>query len=193
MIHFSFDDKKATDAATYLLSLSGGILPCSELLRHLYIADRISLSEYHSSITTDSYSSTASGPVCSNIYACIRNYSTLPSSSPWRKVICIEGDKVRLIDVDRTYDMLSDEEKDILELANGSLLTDFPECKKPGDDITIEDIISATVKDNINRQESLSDLNLSAEIQRINYIKKNNYLLSLIESQSPWTSDIPPF
>ena len=169
MIHFSFDEQKAADAASYLLSLNGGTLPCSELLRRLYIADRISLSEYHSSITTDSYTSTISGPMCSNIYACIRNYSTLLSSSPWRKAINIEVDKAILIDVDQTYDMLSDEEMDILEQANGSLLNDFPECKEPGEAITIEDIINATLKDELEREYALADIELSAEIQSLNF------------------------
>ena len=169
MIHFTFDEQKATDAASYLLSLNGGILPCADLLRRLYIADRISLSEYHSSITTDSYSSTKSGPICSNIYACIRNYSTLPSSSPWRKAINIEVDKAKLKDVDQTYDMLSEEEMDILEQANGSLLKDFPECKEPGEAITVEDIINAVIHDELEREYALADIELSAEIQRMNF------------------------
>ena len=169
MIHFTFDEQKATDAASYLLSLNGGTLPCSELLRRLYIADRISLSEYHSSITTDSYSSTAFGPVCNNIYACIRNYPFLPSSSPWRNTISIEGDTARLIDVDRTYDMLSEEEMDILEMANGSLLTAFPELKDSGEAITVEDIINAVIHDELERVYALADIELSAEIQKLNF------------------------
>ena len=169
MIHFTFDEQKAADAASYLLSLNDGILPCSELLRRLYIADRISLSEYHSSITTDSYTSTISGPMCSNIYARIRNYSSLPSSSPWRKAICIESDKARLAKVDHTYDMLSEEEMDILREANVSLLKDFPECKNPGEAITVEDIINAEIHDEIEREYALADIGLSAKIQRLNY------------------------
>jgi hypothetical protein len=169
MIHFTFDEQKATDAASYLLALNGGGLPCSELLRRLYIADRISLSEYHSSITTDSYSSTGYGPVCSNIYAYIRNYSSLSSSSLWRKAICIDGGKARLIDVAPTYDMLSEEEKDILDHANGRLLKGFPECKEPGEAITIEDIINAVIHDELERVYALADIELSAEIQRLNY------------------------
>ena len=169
MSHFTFDEQKATDAASYLLSLNGGILSCSELLRRLYIADRISLSEYHSSVTTDSYSSTISGPMCSNIHDCVRNYSSLPSSSPLRKAIYIESDKAILIDIDPTYDMLSDEEKDILEQANWSLLKDFLECKEPGEAITVEDIINATLKDELEREFALADIELSAEIQRLNF------------------------
>ena len=169
MIHFTFDEQKATDAASYLLSLNDGILPCSDFLRRLYIADRISLSEYHSSITTDSYTSTISGPMCSNIYACIRNYPPLPPSSPWRNTISIEGDTASLIDVDPTYDMLSEEEMDILKLANVSLLKDFPECKDPREAITVEDIINATLKDELEREYALADIELSAEIQRLNF------------------------
>ena len=169
MIHFTFDEQKATDAASYLLSLNDGILPCSDLLRRLYIADRISLSEYHSSISTDSYSSTESVPECKNIYACVRNYSSLPASSPWRKAIYIEGDKASLIDVDPTYDMLSEEEKDILRESNVSLLKDFPECKEPGEAITVEDIINATLKDELERESAFADIELSAEIQRLNF------------------------
>ena len=65
--------------------------------------------------------------------------------------------------------MLSEEAKDILERANGSLLTDFQECKKPGEAITIKDIINATLKDEIEQEYALADIELSAEIQRLNY------------------------
>ncbi len=169
MIHFTFDEQKATDAANYLLCMNGGILPCSELLRRLYIADRISLSEYHYSITTDSYSSTVYGPVCTNIYECIKSYLSLPSSSTWKKAISIKGDEASLKEITNSFDMLSEEEKDILRLANESLLTDFPECKEPDSAITVEDIVNTMVKDKKERKQALKDLDLSSEIQRLNF------------------------
>ena len=189
MICFVFDEKKATDAAAYLLSLNGNKLPYMKLMKLLYIADRISLSEYHYSITTDSYYSMKFGPVVSGIYDCIRHWDELPSSSPWRNTISINKSKYEavLLNSNSTFAMLSDEEKDILKQANDShdnesqfeiseFTHTFPEWKDPGNSripLPIEDIINATVRDENEKKEALSDLDLSANLQRMNYRNRN--------------------
>ena len=189
MICFVFDEKKATDAAAYLLSLNGNKLPYMKLMKLLYIADRISLSEYHYSITTDSYYSMKFGPVVSGIYDCIRHWDELPSSSPWQNTISINKSKYEavLLNSNSTFAMLSDEEKDILKQANDSndkesqfeiseFTHTFPEWKDPGNSripLPIEDIINATVRDENEKKEALSDLDLSANLQRMNYRNRN--------------------
>ena len=189
MICFVFDEKKATDAAAYLLSLNGNKLPYMKLMKLLYIADRISLSEYHYSITTDSYYSMKFGPVVSGIYDCIKHWDELPFSSPWRNTISINKSKYEavLLNSNSTFAMLSDEEKDILKQANDShdnesqfeiseFTHTFPEWKDPGNSripLPIEDIINATVRDENEKKEALSDLDLSANLQRMNYRNRN--------------------
>ena len=185
MICFVFDEKKATDAAAYLLSLNNNRLPYMKLMKLLYIADRVSLSEYHYSITTDSYYSMKFGPVVSGIYDCIRHWNDLPDDSPWKRTIYINKEKYEavLTDENNPFDMLSEEEKDILRDANNGhdsenqfelsqFTHSFPEWKDPGNSripLSIEEIINATVKDEKEKKEALSDLDLTAELQRISY------------------------
>ena len=185
MICFVFDEKKATDAAAYLLSLNNNRLPYMKLMKLLYIADRVSLSEYHYSITTDSYYSMKFGPVVSGIYDCIRHWNDLPDDSPWKRTIYINKERYEavLTDENNPFDMLSEEEKDILRDANNGhdsenqfelsqFTHSFPEWKDPGNSripLSIEEIINATVKDEKEKKEALSDLDLTAELQRISY------------------------
>ena len=95
-----------------------------KLMKLLYIADRVSLSEYHYSITTDSYYSMKFGPVVSGIYDCIRHWNDLPDDSPWKRTIFIDKERYEAVLTDETnsFDMLSEEEKDILRDANNVLL-----------------------------------------------------------------------
>lgn len=185
MICFVFDEKKATDAAAYLLSLNNNRLPYMKLMKLLYISDRVSLSEYHYSITTDSYYSMKFGPVVSGIYDCIRHWNDLPDDSPWKRTIYINKERYEavLTDENNPFDMLSEEEKDILRDANNGhdsenqfelsqFTHSFPEWKDPGNSripLSIEEIINATVKDEKEKKEALSDLDLTAELQRISY------------------------
>ena len=156
-----------------------------KLMKLLYIADRVSLSEYHYSITTDSYYSMKFGPVVSGIYDCIRHWNDLPDDSPWKRTIYINKERYEavLTDENNPFDMLSEEEKDILRDANNGhdsenqfelsqFTHSFPEWKDPGNSripLSIEEIINATVKDEKEKKEALSDLDLTAELQRISY------------------------
>ncbi len=185
MISFVFDEWKATDAAAFLLSLNGNKLPYLKLMKLLYIADRTSLSEYHYSITTDSYYSMKYGPVVSGIYDCISHWGDLPDESPWKNTITINKQEytAELKKNDCDYIMLSEEEKDILKAVNNEHTEDgqfelseftysFAEWKDPGQSripLPIEDIIDATIKDKSEKEEALSDLELSSRLQRITF------------------------
>jgi uncharacterized phage-associated protein len=63
-----FDEKKATQAAAFLLRLRGGRMAYLKLIKLLYLADREALGRWGDSITTDCYVSMKNGPVVSNIY-----------------------------------------------------------------------------------------------------------------------------
>ena len=60
-----FNEKKATQAAAYLLRLRGGRMSYMKLIKLLYLADRISLNRRGRPITTDRYVSMDRGPVLS--------------------------------------------------------------------------------------------------------------------------------
>lgn len=188
MIGFVFDERKATDAAAFLLSLNKNKLPYMKLMKLLYMADRISLSEYHSSITTDSYYSMEYGPVLSGIYDCIRHRGDLPDRRAWKNTIAIDREAytAELKEGRHTFDMLSEEEKDILKSVNDDhkeerrleLSDSFPEWKNPGSSqipLPVEDIIAATIINGKEKEEALSDLELSSELQRITFRNRGLY------------------
>ncbi len=95
-LKYIFDEQKAAEAASCLLSVNGGCLPYMKLIKLLYIADRRSLTMYHSSITTDSYFSMKFGPVPTSILDCIKHADEYPSDSPWNSSIKTLGYNVIL-------------------------------------------------------------------------------------------------
>ena len=64
----NFDEKKATQATAFFLSLHGGRMHYLKLIKLLYLADRAALLEWGIPITTDRYVSMEHGPVVSRIY-----------------------------------------------------------------------------------------------------------------------------
>jgi len=64
----AFDERKATEAAAFLLRLRGEKMSYLKLVKLLYLADREALSRWGSSVTNDSYFSMPHGPVVSNTY-----------------------------------------------------------------------------------------------------------------------------
>ncbi|MDR3741714.1 MAG: Panacea domain-containing protein [Terracidiphilus sp.] len=63
-----FDEKKATEAAAFLLKLRGGKMSYLKLIKLLYLADREALRRWGFSITNDRHVSMPHGPVVSNTY-----------------------------------------------------------------------------------------------------------------------------
>ena len=181
-IRYLFDERKAAEAASYILSLNCGKLNYMKLIKLLYIADRRSLSQCHSSITTDSYYSLKLGPVPSAILDCIKHPEDYPADSPWNSLMetCKSDYTVRqkksfapfylseeemaiLCDVDKTYK--KKEPFDISELTHS-----FPEWKNPGDSripLYIEDILEATITDKEERKSAAKDIRLSAHLHDI--------------------------
>lgn len=70
-IRFSFDERKAADAAALLLQLYGGEMSYAKLLKLLYVAERTSLMRYNRPIFGDRYVSMDKGPVLSRVYSLI--------------------------------------------------------------------------------------------------------------------------
>lgn len=63
-----FNERKATEAAAFLLRLRGGRMHYLKLIKLLYLADREALLRWGVPITTDRYVSMNNGPVTSRIY-----------------------------------------------------------------------------------------------------------------------------
>lgn len=184
-LKYIFDEQKAAEAASCLLSVNGGCLPYMKLIKLLYIADRRSLTMLHSSITTDSYFSMKYGPVPTCILDCIKHADEYPSDSPWNSSIKTRGYDVIL---KKTFSQrfLSQEERDLLETVNSEYkgkdqfdLSDithaFPEWHNPGDSripLPIEDILQATISDDKKREEAASDIRMSAYIHNLSFSQR---------------------
>ena len=180
---YIFNEGKAAEAALYLLSLNDGKLAYMKLIKLLYIADRISLSKYHASITTSSYYSMKLGPVTSEILDRIKHPSDYARDSYWNRAIRTEGYNV-IQQKEFVPWFLSENEMETLEAVdrkykNGDqyalseITHSFAEWRNPGDSsipITIDDILSATIEDEKERARAMEDIGLSAHLQNINYI-----------------------
>jgi uncharacterized phage-associated protein len=64
----AFDERKATEAAAFLLRLRGGKMSYLKLIKLLYLADRLALARWGFSVTQDRHYSMRHGPVVSNTY-----------------------------------------------------------------------------------------------------------------------------
>lgn len=83
-IEFIFDERKATEAATVLLSLCSKRMKYKKLIKLLYLADRMALDKYERPITNDRFVSMKQGQVLSNIYNLIKGETP---SKFWRNYI----------------------------------------------------------------------------------------------------------
>jgi uncharacterized phage-associated protein len=60
-----FDERRAAEAAAFLLFMAGGKLPVIKLMKLLYLAERLSLQRYGEPLTGDKAFSMSHGPVLS--------------------------------------------------------------------------------------------------------------------------------
>ena len=82
-IRFPFDERKATAAASLLLTLAGGRMEYTRLIKLLYYVDRESLERLGRPITGDRYVAMKHGPVLSQIYDLIKVGFATPPAGPW--------------------------------------------------------------------------------------------------------------
>jgi uncharacterized phage-associated protein len=110
-----FDERKAVDAAGYLLHRAGGEMYYIHLLKLLYLADREALVSFQRPITFDRFVFMKNGPVLSNVYRIINeDYERSPIWSS--HITDSEGYRIGLkqpIDVDDVS--LSDAELAVLD------------------------------------------------------------------------------
>src|SRR5437867_2465440 len=92
-IRFTFDERKATAAASVLLRLAGGHMHYLELIKLLYYADRESLDLYGRPITGDRYVNMKHGPVLSSVYDLVKRtiFAPTPPRGTWGERITRRG------------------------------------------------------------------------------------------------------
>ena len=110
MIEFLFQESKAIEAMSYLLSLNGGRMNYMTAIKLLYLADREMLINGHVSITTDSYAAGTGGPVLRNILARIKECE----SKKWNDHIVLNGPYVELVSPFEKYKEISEQEREVI-------------------------------------------------------------------------------
>ena len=112
-----FDERRAAEAAAFLLFKAGGSLPLIKLVKLLYLAERLSLKRYGEPLTGDRLVSMPNGPVLSMTYAYING--ALPScEGGWESWIADRaGHEVALRDESK----IRSPEQDLLRLSDSDL------------------------------------------------------------------------
>jgi uncharacterized phage-associated protein len=95
MISF-FQEEKATQLASYLLTLEGGHMNYMKLIKLFYIIDRMSLMKWGYPVTGDEYFSLDHGPIVSKIKDLITDEYYFDASKYWKEFIEKDGWEVRL-------------------------------------------------------------------------------------------------
>jgi uncharacterized phage-associated protein len=110
------NERKATQAAAYLLQKRGGQMSYMKLIKLLYYADRTALARFGRPITTDRYVSMDRGPVLSHVLDLATDGDVPGEELIWSAAISepIENYEVRL-NVDPGDDELSEAEIEVLE------------------------------------------------------------------------------
>jgi uncharacterized phage-associated protein len=113
-----FDERKAGQAAAFLLHKAGGQLTVLKLIKLMYLAERESLRRYGDTITGDSFVSMPHGPVTSAVLDHINDL--LPSSDPrgWKFWVADRADNNLAL---REPGMVSNPEQDLLALSETDL------------------------------------------------------------------------
>jgi uncharacterized phage-associated protein len=112
-----FDERRAAQAAAYLLYRAGGALPLIKLVKLLYLAERLSLQRYGEPLTGDRLVSMPNGPVLSMTYDYING--ALPSGEGgWESWI---SDRAGHIVALRDPSKIRSPEQDLIRLSESDL------------------------------------------------------------------------
>ena len=112
-----FDERKAAEAAAFLLFKAGGSLPLIKLVKLLYLAERLSLQRYGEPLTGDRLVSMPNGPVLSMTYDHIQG--ALPScEGGWESWVADRAGHVVAL---RDGSKIRTPEQDLLRLSDSDL------------------------------------------------------------------------
>lgn len=110
-----FNEKKATQAAAYLLKLRGGRMSYMKLIKLLYLADREAILSWGRPITTDRYVSMDRGPVLSRVLDLATDGEDPGIPSFWASSITAPSNYEVQLKNDAGDDELSDAETRLLD------------------------------------------------------------------------------
>lgn len=89
MSNFSiFSERKAAEAAAFLLLKGGGGLELLKLMKLMYLAERESFKKYGESITGDAFVSMQHGPVLSGTYDFAKAHSRVALAIGAKQEVC---------------------------------------------------------------------------------------------------------
>ena len=112
-----FDERRAAEAAAFLLFRAGGRLPLIKLIKLMYLSERLSLQRYGEPITGDRLVAMPNGPVLSMTYEHI-NGARLSIEGGWETWIADRaGHEVALRDESK----IRSPEQDLLRLSDSDL------------------------------------------------------------------------
>lgn len=112
-----FDERKAAEAAAFLLFKAGGSLPLIKLVKLLYLAERLSLQRYGEPLTGDRLVSMTHGPVLSMTYDHING--ALPSrEGGWESWVADRAGHMLAL---RDASKIRSPEQDLLRLSDSDL------------------------------------------------------------------------
>jgi len=182
-VRLRFNEKKATQAAAYLLRLRGGRMSYMKLIKLLYLADREALLGWGRPITTDRYVSMDRGPVLSRVLALTTEQDDPEAPSLWASTIGEPRNFEVELKGDAATDELSDAETQLLDrifeehgkLSRWELVKlchDLPEWKDPHGSaipISYRDILKAGGK---------SDLEIAAVEDELDELADADLLLA---------------
>ena len=115
-MRFPFNERKAAQAAAYLLARNNGRLNYMKLIKLLYLADRKALLEHGKPITGDRMVSMPKGPVLSGILTLINWGQRREEPCIWLEYISPPRQyEVELADPNPKFDRLSERERRILD------------------------------------------------------------------------------
>lgn len=109
-----FDERKATQMASWLLEKTNGRMKYLKIIKLIYIADREAIRRWGQPLTGDSYYSLPHGPVVSRIQDLITDDPTFSESTYWNDFISRDNYDV-VLTVRPPYDRLSDAEIELLQ------------------------------------------------------------------------------
>ena len=113
----NFDERRAAEAAAYLLFRAGGRLPLIKLMKLMYLAERESLLRFGEPITGDRLVSMDHGPVLSTTLNHI-NGAVREAEGTWEKWISDRADNAVAL---RDPSMIRTPEQDLLGLSDSDL------------------------------------------------------------------------
>ena len=182
-----FNERKAAQAAAYLLKRHGGRFNYMALIKLLYLADRKKLIECGSLISTDRLVSMPHGPALSEIYRRISEGPPHSGISPWFDYISAPTNyEVSLLGQDPETDELSRYELRILDSIDDEFgswnvwdLRDYvhrlPEYEDPhgsSHTIPIERILRVAGKSSEEIAETVADFQAVWAIDRLAYSRR---------------------